>query len=136
MTTSIDLRSAPEPIGVRIAKGRLTVDLADGRTISAPLNWYPRLSHGTPKEWRNFELNYEGIHWPDLNEDVSVAALLAAQKSSESPKSLRRWLKYREQGQKEPILELSLPTGTEGTVRRLITADQKKPSRANRRRAG
>ena len=55
------------------------VELADGRTISAPLGWYPRLQHGTNAERKNWRLvgRGEGIHWPDLDEDISVAGLLA-----------------------------------------------------------
>lgn len=135
MSTFTKVGSTPEPIGARVAKGKLSVDLADGRTISVPLDWYPRLAHGTPAEWRNFELNYEGVHWPDLNEDISVEGLLAARKSGESLRSLRRWLKYRAQGLKEPIPHLPLPEGLKGRFERLMTSDQKK-SRPTPRRAG
>jgi hypothetical protein len=75
----------------------LGVDLSDGRSIAIPLAWYPRLVHGTLSERGNWRLigNGEGIHWPDLDEDVSVAALLAGTPSRESGKSLGRWLKQR-----------------------------------------
>ena len=78
----------------------LTVDFTDGRTISAPLAWYPRLMHGTPQERNNWRLigNGEGIHWPDLDEDISVESLLAGRKSGESRESLRRWLQARKRG--------------------------------------
>jgi hypothetical protein len=64
----------------------LTVELADGRTISVPLLWFPRLAHGTPAERNNWRLigGGTGIHWPDLDEDISVASLLAGRRSGET----------------------------------------------------
>ncbi len=75
----------------------LTVDLVDGRTISVPLAWFPRLSHGTPAERANWQLigRGTGIHWPDLDEDISIESLLAGRRSGEAQESLRRWLKGR-----------------------------------------
>jgi hypothetical protein len=72
----------------------LVVDLADGRTITVPLAWFPRLAHGTPTERANWRLigKGEGIHWPDLDEDISVESLLAGRRSGETQESLRRWL--------------------------------------------
>ncbi len=75
----------------------LSVDLSDGRTISAPLAWYPRLLHGTKKErnnWRVIGKGY-GIHWQDLDEDISVENLLLGQASGESQASLEKWLSTR-----------------------------------------
>jgi hypothetical protein len=84
----------------------LIVDLADGRTIGVPLTWFPRLVHATPAEKANWRLigGGTGIHWPDVDEDVSVASLLAGRRSGESPESLRRWLADRvthQRGSKE-----------------------------------
>ncbi len=75
----------------------LTVVLDDGRVISVPLSWYPRLYHGTPEERANFRLigDGEGIRWPDLDEDISVEDLLAGRRSGESEASLMRWLRRR-----------------------------------------
>ena len=75
----------------------LTVDLADGRTLSVPLTWYPRLLRGTPEERRNWRLigHGVGIHWPDLNEGVSIEGLLLGKRSAEGERSLRRWLEGR-----------------------------------------
>ena len=87
----------PEATQVTVTEDTLTVELADGRTISAPLAWYPRLAHGTPEErgrWR-FIGRGEGIHWPDLDEDISVENLLAGKPSGESQRSLKRWLESR-----------------------------------------
>jgi hypothetical protein len=76
----------------------VTAELADGRTISVPLAWFPRLVHGTPEERTNLCLvaGGEGIHWPDLDEDISVESLLAGRGSCETQESIRRWLQQRE----------------------------------------
>lgn len=75
----------------------LAVDLNDGRTISVPLAWYPRLLHGTPEERNNWRFigEKEGIHWPDLDEDISVENLLIGKASGESQSSFKRWLEKR-----------------------------------------
>ncbi len=75
----------------------LTVELSDGRAISVPLAWYPRLLHASQSErdaWRLVGKG-EGVHWPGLDEDVSVEGLLAGRPSGESPASLKRWLEAR-----------------------------------------
>ncbi|MGH7324518.1 MAG: DUF2442 domain-containing protein [Candidatus Rokuibacteriota bacterium] len=84
---------------VTVTEDALVVDLVDGRTVSVPLSWYPRLAHGTPAERSNWRLigRGEGIHWPDLDEDISVAGLLAGWPSGETQSSLRRWLESRRQ---------------------------------------
>src|SRR5437016_983753 len=84
---------------VKVTDDTLTVDLTDGRTISAPILWYPRLAYGTPEERNHWELNGDGIgiHWPDLDEDISVENLLKGQSSGESQQSLKRWLDQRQQ---------------------------------------
>jgi hypothetical protein len=86
--------------GVRVTEDSLIVDLVDGRTISVPLAWYPRLAHGTDGErvrWR-FIGDGEGIHWPNLDEDISVEGLLAGRRSGETQASLRRWPESRQAG--------------------------------------
>lgn len=84
---------------VKVTDDALIVDLVDGRTVSVPLSWYPRLTHGTPAERSNWRLigRGEGVHWPDLDEDISVAGLLAGRPSGETQTSLRRWLGSRPQ---------------------------------------
>jgi len=76
----------------------LSADLVDGRVISVPLAWYPRLEHGSPQERDNWRLigEGEGIHWPELDEDISIEGLLAGRPSGESQASLKRWLAARE----------------------------------------
>ncbi|MFO8034332.1 MAG: DUF2442 domain-containing protein [Candidatus Bipolaricaulota bacterium] len=80
----------------------LTVELDDGRVTSVPLAWYPRLLHGTPEERANWRLigNGEGIHWPDLDEDISVEDLVLGKPSGESQRSLKRWLEARAAGKR------------------------------------
>lgn len=82
---------------VQFSEDSMTVHLDDGRALSVPLAWYPRLLNGTRKERENLELigHGEGIHWPDLDEDVSVEGLLAGRRSAESDASLARWLQKR-----------------------------------------
>ena len=91
----------PDAQNATVTEETLIVHLTDGRAISLPLAWYPRLAYGTPQERDNWRLigGGEGIHWPDLDEDLSVAGLLAGRKSGESPQSLARWLKARQSGQ-------------------------------------
>jgi hypothetical protein len=75
----------------------LSVDLADGRTLTVPLAWYPRLVHGTPEERSHWQPagGARGLYWPDLDEDVSVANLILGRQSGESQGSLQRWLEAR-----------------------------------------
>jgi hypothetical protein len=80
-----------------VSDDSLVVDLADGRTIAAPLGWFPRLVHATVEERANWRIigDGSGIHWPDLDEDISVESLLAGRGSAESSESLERWLAQR-----------------------------------------
>ena len=75
----------------------LQVELSDGRTISVPLAWYPRLVQADKEERDRWELIGEGqgIHWPDLDEDISVEGLIAGRQSGESQRSFKRWLEAR-----------------------------------------
>ena len=97
------------PVRVVVTEHHVTVDLEDGRTVSVPLTWYPRLLHGTAAERSNVELWHDGIFWPDLNADISIHGLLLGKKSGESARSLQRWLGFRARGEREPIPELPLP---------------------------
>ena len=82
---------------VTVSEDALTVDLTDGRTIIVPLVWYPRLWYGTEDERNSVEIIGDGayIHWPDLDEDLSVSGILAGRRSGESKQSLKRWLDRR-----------------------------------------
>jgi hypothetical protein len=87
----------PRATDVTVTDDTLSVDLDDGRTVSVPIGWYPRLAHGTPEERANFEMSGagHGIHWPDLDEDIGVEGLLFGRKSTESPASFEQWLQQR-----------------------------------------
>ncbi len=87
----------PKITQVHITEDTLSVDLEDGRTISVPLSWYPRLVYATPEERRNFQIAGAGygIHWPDIDEDIGVEGLLFGKRSTESAASLARWLESR-----------------------------------------
>jgi len=82
---------------VIVTDDTLTVDLTDGRSVSVPLAWYPRLLHSAQEERRNWRLigGGEGICWPDIDEDISVDNLLTGRRSGESPRSFRKWLEER-----------------------------------------
>ena len=82
---------------VAVTDDSLMVDLVDGRTVSVPLAWYPRLLHSQPGERANWRLigQGEGIHWPDLDEDISAENILLGQPSGESQRSLSSWLQAR-----------------------------------------
>ena len=96
VTSTIELNlSAVEH--VTVTSDALAVDLSDGRSIMVPLAWYPRLMHATDSERENWRLigNGYGIHWEDLDEDISVEGLLLGKLSGESQTSFKRWLSGR-----------------------------------------
>jgi len=92
-TKQLEIRAT----SVRLSNDALIVDLSDGRTVSAPLTWYPRLLNGTPVERDDHQLIGEGlgIHWPQLDEDISVEGILAGRRSHESKESFEHWLASR-----------------------------------------
>ena len=89
------LENGAKAVHVRFTDDNLTVDLADGRTISVPLMYYPRLYYGSEAEREDWVIEGEGIHWPKLDEDIRVADLLIGLPSAESQKSLKQWLERR-----------------------------------------
>ena len=96
--SSLSLKmQAVNALRVTLSEDSLAVDLSDGRTVSVPLVWYPRLLHGNAKERNNWRLiaGGEGIHWPDLDEDLSVEGIILGRASGESQASLKGWLKNR-----------------------------------------
>ena len=94
---------------VRVDDNILAVDLTDGRTIITPLAWYPRLLYGTPQERANFEIIGDGkyLHWPDLDEDLTIAGILAGRPSGESQRSFKRWLEARQGAVKQPAPQVA-----------------------------
>src|SRR5438034_4440304 len=97
MTISTVEISIPNAERVIVTDDTLSVDLSDGRTIAVPLAWFPRLVRATPAERSDWRLiaRGEGIHWEDLDEDISVEGLLAGRPSGESQDSFRLWLASR-----------------------------------------
>ena len=95
-TSAVEIH-VPNAESVTITEDALTVELSDGRTLSVPLAWFPRLLHATPEErdhWR-FIGKGQGIHWKDIDEDISIENLLAGKSSGESQTSLKKRLQSR-----------------------------------------
>ncbi len=88
----------PHAVSVFIDDDTLTVELDDGRTVSVPVAWYPRLQHASKEEKTNWRLIGKGcgIHWENLDEDISVEGMLAGRPSGESQASLKKWLESRD----------------------------------------
>ena len=84
--------------GVRVSDDEIAVDLEDGRTITVPTLWYPRLQHATAAERANYELTGFGVSWPDVDADFSVRGLLLGRQSGESAESFKFWLDGRRKG--------------------------------------
>ncbi|PSR17321.1 DUF2442 domain-containing protein [filamentous cyanobacterium CCP3] len=98
MTSSmVEILNIPQIQQVAVSDELLTVELSDGRVISVPLAWYPRLLHGSSTERENWRLTggQAGIHWPALDEDISLKNILLGQPSGKSQSSLQRWLDNR-----------------------------------------
>lgn len=97
MTTLAVELEVPFAENVTVSENTISVDLSDGRSISVPLAWYPRLSHASLAERKRWRLIGRGlgIHWHDLNEDISVEGLLSGKPSGESQASFSRWLAKR-----------------------------------------
>ncbi len=97
MNSSTIIAQTTAAANVRLSDDTLTVELADGRVLSVPIAWYPRLSHGTSTERNSWRLigSGHGIHWADLDEDISIENLLAGKSSGESQTSLKKWLEKR-----------------------------------------
>ena len=93
---------------VAVTEDTLTAELSDGRTISVPLAWYPRLVYASQKERDNWELigGGQGVRWPDLDEDLSVEGLIAGRPSGESQRSFKRWLEAKRAGRSVMLNDL------------------------------
>lgn len=99
-TLAVEIRTAFAQ-EVSITEDSLIVDLDDGRTISVPLAWFPRLQNGSKEERNNWRFigRGEGIHWPELDEDVSIKGIILGRPSGESQRSFKRWLEGRQNPQ-------------------------------------
>ena len=105
----------PRAEDVRVTNDTLIVDLSDGRTISVPLEWFPRLLHATTDERSNWRLigRGHGIHWEEIDEDISVEGLVAGRPSGESQRSFKKWMDQRQSRLRKRS------TGSVKTARRL-----------------
>ena len=98
MSISVIERETPKAEEVKITNDSLIVNLSDGRTITAPLEWFPRLVYAAPEERNNWRLigRGHGIHWEDVDEDISIEGLLAGRPSGESQASFKKWMNQRQ----------------------------------------
>ena len=96
---TLTLETEPLAVKVSISSETLVVELADGRSLTIPLDWYPRLLAGSAFERNNWQLLGDGyaIEWPDLDEHIGMEGLLAGRRSGESQRSIARWLTSRAQ---------------------------------------
>jgi hypothetical protein len=95
-TLAVEIR-VPEALNVSLTDDTLSVDLNDGRSISVPIAWFPRLLHSNEQERNNWRLigRGQGIHWEDIDEDISIEGLIAGRPSGESQESFKKWLAKR-----------------------------------------
>ena len=95
-TLAVEIR-IPEALNASLTDDTLSVDLSDGRSISVPIAWFPRLLHSTEQERNNWRLigKGQGIHWEDIDEDISIEGLLTGKPSGESQESFKKWLAKR-----------------------------------------
>lgn len=96
--TTLTLEAEPMAVNVLVTNEKLIVNLTDGRSLTIPLSWYPRLLYAIPQERQNYQLLGDGyaIEWPDLDEHIGIEGLLAGRRSGESSKSFQRWLVARQ----------------------------------------
>lgn len=97
LTSKIEIE-VPMAVDVQVSDDSLSVDLSDGRSVSVPLAWFPRLMHASTQERGHWQLigGGIGIHWADLDEDISVENLISGHASGESQASFKRWLAARQ----------------------------------------
>jgi hypothetical protein len=95
-TLAVEIR-IPEALNASLTDDTLSVDLSDGRSLSVPIAWFPRLLHSTEQERNNWRLigRGQGIHWEDIDEDISIEGLIAGMPSGESQESFKKWLAKR-----------------------------------------
>lgn len=102
--STLTLASSPRAVAAEITDESLTMSLDDGRVVSVPISWYPRLSNALPQHRAVWEFigGGHGIHWPELDEDISVENVLLGQPSGEGSRSFAKWKQWYEQKVAEP----------------------------------
>ena len=97
MLSAVVTLPLPRVVRATVTDDTLSVDMEDGRTVSVPIGWYPRLTHGKASERANVQISGAGygLHWPELDEDIGIEGLLLGKRSTESPGSFQKWLEGR-----------------------------------------
>jgi hypothetical protein len=105
--TSLGINAALEPraTSATVTDEMISVELADGRTISVPTIWYPRLKYATRQERANYEIDEIGISWPDVEADFSIRGILLGRPSGENPRCFKYWLDNRKQGRRVTVMD-------------------------------
>ncbi len=118
----------PYAEGITVTDDTLSVDLSDGRTISVPLTWFARLLYASPEERNNWRLigKGQGIHWEDIDEDISIEGLLAGKPSGESQDSFKKWIAVRKATAKKPT-----KVSSSGTVLAIVKRSRKGVDKAS-----
>src|SRR6266498_2815146 len=98
-----ELEQTARATSVRVTDETIAVEIEDGRTISVPTAWFPRLLHATAKERANYEIDSVGVIWPDVEADFSIRGILLGRKSGESPECFKFWLDNRKKGRKVTV---------------------------------
>lgn len=106
-----DRHATARIVEAEVNEDEVTTQLEDGRAVTTPLEWYPRLAFGTTEERQNFEITGRGrgLYWPLLDEDLSVEGMLSGTPSAEGAQSLKGWKealkerrRLREEGEEPP----------------------------------
>lgn len=105
VSSAAELEQAVQATSVRVTDETIVVELDDGRTLTVPTVWYPRLVHATPAERANYEITSVGVIWRDVEADFSIRGLLLGRKSGESPECFKFWLENRTKGRKVTVEE-------------------------------
>lgn len=104
-SSTVDSDLEVRATGAIVTDETIAVELEDGRVLSVPTAWYPRLLHATPEERAKFEIGAFGIEWPDIEADFSFRGLLLGHKSGESPECFQFWLENRRKGLRVTVAE-------------------------------
>lgn len=88
---------------VRVTDETIAIELEDGRTVTVPTAWFPRLLHATAKERAHYEIDVAGVSWPDVEADFSIKGILLGRKSGESPECFKYWLDNRRRGRRVTV---------------------------------
>jgi hypothetical protein len=118
-SSAVDLERTVRAKSVAVTDDAITVKFDDGRSVSVPTKWYPRLLHATATERANYEIDSYGISWPDVEADFSIRGLLLGHKSGESTASLKFWLNHRRKGRKVSVEDYIKNRRTQPHARKL-----------------